>query len=64
MAISGNIDTLKESRDLLDEITLKIKNIEKGYVDANNAQKKGLEDGKKQIKKTKEGIIKLVPKKN
>ena len=27
-------------------------------------QKKGLEDGKKQIKKNKEGIIKLVPKKN
>ena len=27
-------------------------------------QKKGLEDGKKQIKETKEGIIKLVPKKN
>ena len=27
-------------------------------------QKKGLEDGKKQIKKTKEGIIKLLPKKN
>ena len=32
--------------------------------ETKNYQKKGLEDGKKQIKKTKEGIIKLVPKKN
>ena len=53
--MATNVTTLKESRNLLDEITVKIDNIEKGYSKANTAQLKGLQDYKKILDATLDG---------
>ena len=42
--MAQDISNLKEARNLLTEIQVKISNIEKGYEKANTAQKKGLQD--------------------
>ena len=42
--MAQDISNLKEARNLLTEIQVKISNIEKGYEKANIAQKKGLQD--------------------
>lgn len=53
--MATDINTLKESRNLLDEITVKLDNMKKGYTQANTAQIKGMQDYKQILEQTLDG---------